>query len=246
MKISKYTGADMRQALRAVREQLGTDAVILSSRQVLTGIEVTAAIDFDAGLADRAAAAAAQEEAAFAPEEFHRSRRVAAQASQAAAAAAPSELNAVSGETEALGDELKNLRRILETQVAQLAWNDLSRRAPIHTEILRELTQIGFTAELATHVVAQLPSRSELTQARRLAIATISQEVPVTGDQWLEEGGCVALDRPDRCRQDDHAHEARRALGTSPWTCASSRSFRRMRCASALRIRCVPSARCWA
>ena len=45
MRISKFTGADMRQALRLVREQLGTDAVILSSRKVAGGIEVTAAMD---------------------------------------------------------------------------------------------------------------------------------------------------------------------------------------------------------
>jgi flagellar biosynthesis protein FlhF len=43
MKISKYIGADMRQALRIVREQLGVDAVILSSRRVESGVEVTAA-----------------------------------------------------------------------------------------------------------------------------------------------------------------------------------------------------------
>ena len=33
MKIIRHTARDMRQALRAVREQLGEDAVILSSRR---------------------------------------------------------------------------------------------------------------------------------------------------------------------------------------------------------------------
>src|SRR3954471_23994043 len=48
MKIIRHTARDMRQALRAVREQLGEDAVILSSRRTGEGVEVTAAIDFDA------------------------------------------------------------------------------------------------------------------------------------------------------------------------------------------------------
>ena len=69
-------------------------------------------------------------------------------------------------------------------------------RAPIHTEVLRELAQIGVTPQLATQIVAQLPPSLDFTQARRLAIAALSQAVPVTGDTWLEEGGCVALIGP--------------------------------------------------
>src|ERR1700688_2845677 len=48
MKIIRHTARDMRQALRGVREQLGEDAVILSSRRTDDGVEVTAAVDFDA------------------------------------------------------------------------------------------------------------------------------------------------------------------------------------------------------
>src|SRR5215469_1476502 len=48
MKIVRNIAPDMRQALRSVREQLGEDAVILSSRRVPEGVEVTAAVDFDA------------------------------------------------------------------------------------------------------------------------------------------------------------------------------------------------------
>src|SRR5262249_6350319 len=48
MKIIRHTARDMRQALRAVREQLGEDAVILSSRRTGEGVEITAAVDFDA------------------------------------------------------------------------------------------------------------------------------------------------------------------------------------------------------
>jgi flagellar biosynthesis protein FlhF len=48
MKIIRHTARDMRQALRGVREQLGEDAVILSSRRTSEGVEITAAVDFDA------------------------------------------------------------------------------------------------------------------------------------------------------------------------------------------------------
>lgn len=94
---------------------------------------------------------------------------------------------------EAMGNELKTLRRMLENQLAHLAWNDLTRRAPVHTEILRELTEIGITQDLAEHLVRQLPEDQDLTFARRFTIAGLSQYLKVTGDHWLDDGGRVAF-----------------------------------------------------
>jgi flagellar biosynthesis protein FlhF len=48
MKITRHTAKDMRQALKLVRDQLGPDAVILTSKRTPFGVEVTAAVDFDA------------------------------------------------------------------------------------------------------------------------------------------------------------------------------------------------------
>ena len=95
-----------------------------------------------------------------------------------------------------MGAELKAMRRILETQMAQLAWNDLTRRAPIHTEILRQLTEVGLTHDFAAQIVAQLPAGTDLTKARRLSIALMSQRLNVTGDRWLDKGGRIALVGP--------------------------------------------------
>ena len=47
MKMQRYLAPDMRQALVRVRAELGPAAVILGSRRVAEGVEVTAAIDFD-------------------------------------------------------------------------------------------------------------------------------------------------------------------------------------------------------
>lgn len=98
-----------------------------------------------------------------------------------------------SAATDAMSDELKTLRRMLENQLAHLAWNDLTRRAPVHTEILRELTEIGITRDLAEHLVRQLPEDQDLTFARRFTIAGLSQYLKVTGDRWLDDGGRVAF-----------------------------------------------------
>lgn len=47
MKIKRFFAADIRQAMRMVKEELGADAVIMSNRSVDGGIEIVAARDFD-------------------------------------------------------------------------------------------------------------------------------------------------------------------------------------------------------
>lgn len=255
MKIVRHIAPDMRQALRSIRGQLGEDAVILSSRRVPEGVEVTAAVDFDAASlqdamsapaesltpsplpapaaptpAPRALAPPPRQSTTFvsAPNHAHAASHYfpASQqtpvrpfahiltsgaapadipvltsagdslADRAVAAAAPADLPpppAAGALGDAMGSELKTLRRMLETQLAQLAWNDLTRRAPVHVEILRELTEIGITQDLSDYILKQLPEKVELGFARRFAIAGLSQYLLVTGDSWLENGGRVAF-----------------------------------------------------
>ena len=47
MKIKRFFAEDIRQAMRMVKEELGSDAVIMSNRTVDGGIEIVAARDFD-------------------------------------------------------------------------------------------------------------------------------------------------------------------------------------------------------
>ena len=60
MKIKRFVGNDMRQAMRQVREDQGPDAVILSTRRTDEGFEILAAIDYDESLVREAAAQAGE------------------------------------------------------------------------------------------------------------------------------------------------------------------------------------------
>ena len=50
MKIRRFYGNNMRNALRQVTEEFGEDAAILSSQKTATGVEVIAALDYDQDL----------------------------------------------------------------------------------------------------------------------------------------------------------------------------------------------------
>jgi flagellar biosynthesis protein FlhF len=176
MKIRHYHAKDMRQALNQVREAQGPDAIILSSRRTDSGVEVVAAVDFDVehGVATPSARTS----------EMHSWM----ERSEAAQQAQPDAANAAD-----LSSELVTLRRMLETQVAMLAWNDLNRRAPLQTALLKELTQLGFAHSLVLDVVSQIPARLEWQAAQRMALALIAKQIKVDEQRWLDGGGMVAF-----------------------------------------------------
>ena len=50
MKIRRFYSKNMRTALRQITEEFGEDAAILSNKKTATGVEVIAALDYDADL----------------------------------------------------------------------------------------------------------------------------------------------------------------------------------------------------
>lgn len=185
MKLKKYSASDMRQALRMVREEQGPDAVIVSNRSVGDRVEITVAIDFE-------------------PEPQPAARQLAASTSPSGLQGFRDLLERQQGVDESqdgaagerVNEELRTLRRMLETQLAALAWNDLTRRAPLATELLRELTEIGFTRDVAAQVADALPPSVDFQAARRLAIARLADQLQTTGDRWADYGGIVAFVGP--------------------------------------------------
>lgn len=223
----------MRQALRLVRDEQGPDAVILSSRRITGGVEVVAAIDYDAsegvdtyGRDSQEALSAnaafersiAQQPQATAQASFQNAYQASAQSQSFAsvqpqatrapqAPAAEADFAALAQRlaggsmqfaqpTSDVNEELRTLRRMLETQLATLAWNDLSRRAPVQTEVLKQLTVLGLAQDLAAELVTQLPARLELAESQRLALAMLSRRIEVSDERWLDNGGVVAMVGP--------------------------------------------------
>jgi len=53
MRVKRFFGADSRQAMRQVRDELGDDAVILSNKKVDNGVEIVCALDYDGDTSPR-------------------------------------------------------------------------------------------------------------------------------------------------------------------------------------------------
>lgn len=189
MKIKHYRAPDMRQALRQVRDAQGPDAVILSSRRISGGVEVVAAVDYDVDV----------DASVDGNEPSRTESRIPTAAEYAGLAQrfqGDGERHEISNLQSDAHQELRTLRHLLETQLATLAWNDLSRRAPIQTELLRQLTVLGIAHDLSGELVSQLPQRMELAEAHRLALAMLTRRIETVGERWMESGGVVAMVGP--------------------------------------------------
>ena len=213
MRIQRYIAKDMRNALAQVREGLGPDAVILSSARVGDEVEVVAAVDLEVARAVESAPPARPAvhhealRAAYPTTAEHseapKPRRASSQLSESLAPAlaatpppsAPTPTPVIT--QDALANEMKDMRRMLEAQLSTLAWNDLSRRSPIQAAMLKELAQLGISQDLANSLVRKIPPAiNSFSAARRFALATIARTIQVTGDRWLEQGGVVAFAGP--------------------------------------------------
>jgi len=262
MNIRRFIAPDMRSAFAKVRDELGPDVVILSTRRVKGQIELTVAADQSApadsaGTALPAASAVGAANTMVRPPVFPTvnadgmpvtarpvaerpinpksfEARAAAEPVARAKPAARAPTQAISGNqaavpligptdtdinpvlatatltasnveslptdtresVAALDGEIKALRRLLEMQLASLAWNDLSRRSPAIAELSRELAELGFSRELVKEILSDLPPIEELHGVRQRAMSALAARIPVRGDEWVEKGGVVALVGP--------------------------------------------------
>ncbi|UGB46369.1 flagellar biosynthesis protein FlhF [Frateuria edaphi] len=92
--------------------------------------------------------------------------------------------------------ELSSLREMLEMQLSSLAWNDMERRQPMHTRVLRELTRLGIDADVARALADELPPQMTPEQARYLPLGMLSRGIAVSGRGRSDEAGVTALVGP--------------------------------------------------
>jgi flagellar biosynthesis protein FlhF len=198
MKIKRFVAADMRQAMREVREEQGPEAVILSTRRMEDGIEVIAAIDYDEALmreASRHGAPAVEtrpiDKDEPAPSTLHVAaaepvaRMPRASVTSVAAAVEPPGMRPLmeraAQDTAQLRSELGSMREMLEMQLSSLAWNDMERRQPLRARVLREMTRLGIEADVARALVDELPDQINAEQARYLPLGMLSRHLAVSG-----------------------------------------------------------------
>jgi flagellar biosynthesis protein FlhF len=199
MKIKRFFAADIRQALRQVRETLGPDAVILSNKPVDGGVELVAAMDYDPAAFEQQSAAAEER-----PETGRREQPAQPHPAFSAAGRTPTTTAPASARVEWSQDpvlvemrqEMKALRRMMENQLSELTWREMGNRRPQSQELLRRLMGLDLSPDICRQLVDRVEDAGSLDQAWRKALYFLAGDLPMAGEALLEEGGVVALIGP--------------------------------------------------
>ena len=193
MKIKRFQAADVRQAIREVREVLGPDAVILSNTRVDGGIEIVAATDYDESQFRRQTQTA-QDPAREQP-------RVEINPSMAAHEAmprpAPKE-NIWSQEPTLvqMRREIASLRDMLQNQLSDLTWKDMERQSPTQMQLLKRFLHMGVEVEIAKQITARMQGIDDLDTAWRQSLGHLAGQIGLAQDDFLSQGGIYALVGP--------------------------------------------------
>lgn len=200
MNVKRIVAKTSREAMRQLRDTLGSDAVILSNRAVEGGVEVLAlpaediaamappVVEAPVPATARASAQDPQAEPDFEPAVTIKRRLI-------ERVAVPSEDSAQLAKT--VISEIKAMQTRLESQISDMAWRDLPGRDPAAAAVMRDMLAAGFSATLARELLQTLPKGGE-EQARAWMRNTIMQRLQVMQSEtdMLDAGGVFALMGP--------------------------------------------------
>ncbi|MDP3815833.1 flagellar biosynthesis protein FlhF [Pseudomonas sp.] len=220
MQVKRFFAADMRTAMKLVRDELGADASIIGNRRVAGGVELTAALDYQIPAAPARQANPAleaelrktQAKIASAQAELTTRAQVDAGKDRQLFGAAPSlpldslaaplrppQAPAAASDQRALDAmrfELHGLRELIEVQLGSIAWGQLQNRRPQQANLWRRLQRMGLSAELAKALLERVAKIAEPRQAWRMLLAHLAHAIKTPQQEPMEEGGVIALVGP--------------------------------------------------
>ncbi|MEX5749031.1 flagellar biosynthesis protein FlhF [Massilia sp. X63] len=95
-------------------------------------------------------------------------------------------------------NEIRAMRGLMETQLAELSWNATAQREPQKAAVLREMLAAGFSATLARYLIDKMPATKDAGEALRWIKTVLARNLTTIAneDDLLNRGGVFALVGP--------------------------------------------------
>jgi flagellar biosynthesis protein FlhF len=92
--------------------------------------------------------------------------------------------------------EIKDLRRLLESELSQISWNDKRLREPLQARVLEDLSSMDIAPDVAARLAALAPRRTNLGDASNIPMALLLKHLPVVDRLSTVNPGIFALVGP--------------------------------------------------
>ncbi|WP_332853052.1 flagellar biosynthesis protein FlhF [Duganella sp. S19_KUP01_CR8] len=118
-------------------------------------------------------------------------------AAMVSAAVASAKQNAAA-EMQGMMSEIRAMRGMMETQLAEISWGTTQAREPQKAAVLREMLAAGFSASLARYLIEKLPANRDAADSLRWIknVLTRNLQTMANEDALIEQGGVFALVGP--------------------------------------------------
>ncbi|OFA04681.1 flagellar biosynthesis protein FlhF [Duganella sp. HH101] len=118
-------------------------------------------------------------------------------AAMVSAAVASAKQNAAAEMQNMMG-EIRAMRGMMETQLAEISWGTTQAREPQKAAVLREMLAAGFSASLARYLIEKLPANRDAADSMRWIknVLTRNLQTMANEDALIEQGGVFALVGP--------------------------------------------------
>jgi flagellar biosynthesis protein FlhF len=198
MNVRKFTANTSREAIRMLRDALGSDAVILSNRVIDGRVEILAMADAAINSIATPAidAVAVPSTPSFAPRgnaelDLNRYANMVLPSNQNTGGINTSEFSDVM-------NEIRSMRGMLESQLAELSWANTQKRQPQKAILLKEMLATGFSASLSRYLLDKLPESELASNGLAWIKATLANNLSTISNESeiLEKGGVYALVGP--------------------------------------------------
>ena len=196
MKIKRFTGPDMRHAIKRVREALGPDAVILSNQTNSNGVEVVAAVEYDESLLGTSGMTSStrieSSDQDVDREDIWNDVRYGRNIPESKPAVAKRRTTDAMTTTNdssfrEMQSEIKSLRGLLLNQMSGLAWGNETRNHPLRARLLQRLMALGLSPHLAREISEQVRESDDMDQNWRMALGLLAHRLPVGNDAILNK-----------------------------------------------------------
>jgi flagellar biosynthesis protein FlhF len=114
-----------------------------------------------------------------------------------ASAVASAKQNAAA-EMQVMMGEIRAMRGMMETQLAEIAWGSTQAREPQKAAVLREMLAAGFSASLARYLIEKLPADRDAADSMRWIKTVLTRNLSAMAneDALIDQGGVFALVGP--------------------------------------------------
>lgn len=204
MIVKKFTASTTRDALQQVRDALGPEALILSSRVQDGSVEIMAMAESDmASLTGSTPPSTATMPLRHdipgikileSTTPIKPPHTVDPELAAPLRPASPESTAAV----ETLAHEVKNIRSLIERQLVNFAWREMKSADPLKFDVLRTLLDVGFSPRLARQLSNAVPNALDPEKALRWVRGAIAHNLRgvAPDSELIEQGGVFALVGP--------------------------------------------------